>query len=112
MTALRGVLEEFQYAVAKDSRFLYVCQEIPNGSKHMRKNKIDPDITALARCLPVIQGAGHVVPGDLTLSLVIIDVDHEEDAARWLIKAFRYLEQVFTQEDLNSVQILLPAKAV
>lgn len=44
--ALRLGLEEFQTAVADDCRFLYVCREIANGSKHMRKNKIDPVITA------------------------------------------------------------------
>jgi hypothetical protein len=111
-TAQREGLEEFQDAVAKNNRFLYVCREIANGSKHMRKNKIDPDITALARWLPVIQGAGHVVAGDLTLSLVIIDGDHEEDATRWLIQAFGYWEQVFTQENLVSVQNRLPDKVI
>ncbi len=111
-TALREGLEEFQDAVAKDSRFLYVCREIANGSKHMRKNKIDPDITALARWSPVIEGAGHVVPGDFTLGLVIIDGDLEEGAERWLIQAFGYWEQVFTQEDLISVQNRLPDKVI
>jgi hypothetical protein len=110
--ALSEGLEEFQDAVAKDSRFLYVCREIANGSKHMRKNKIDPDITAMARWLPVIQGAGHVVPGDLTLSLVIIDGDNEQDATRWIIQAFGYWEQVFTQESLISVQNRLPDKVI
>ena len=81
-------MEEFQEAIAKDNRFLYACREIANGSTHVRKNKIDPDITAMARWLPVIQGTGHVVPGDLTLSLVIIDGDDEQDATRWIIQAF------------------------
>ena len=56
--ALRAGLESFQEAIASDCRFLYVCREIANGSKHMRKNKVDPDVTALAQWLPVIQGAG------------------------------------------------------
>src|SRR5581483_10232667 len=81
--AVREGLESFQAAVAKDCRFLYVCREIANGSKHMRKNNIDPDITALAQWLPVIQGAGHVKQGDYTLNLIIIDGDQQQDAARW-----------------------------
>ena len=80
-SALRNGLEEFQDAVAKESRHLYVCREIANGSKHMRKNNVDPDVTALARWDRVAQGAGCVQPGDLTMSLVIIDGDHEEDAS-------------------------------
>src|SRR6476660_5275130 len=47
--ALREGLEEFQDAVSKDSLFLDGCLEISNCSKHMRKTKIDPDITAMAR---------------------------------------------------------------
>jgi hypothetical protein len=110
--ALRDGLEEFQNAVADDSRFLYVCREIANGSKHMRKNKIDPDITAVARWDQAIEGAGHVTPGDLMLSLFIVDGEHEEDATRWLIQAFGYWEQLFTQEKLISPQARLPDKII
>jgi hypothetical protein len=110
--ALRDGLEEFQNAVAEDNRFLYVCREIANGSKHMRKNKIDADITAEARWSLAIEGAGHVKPGDLTLNLFIRDGDHEEDANRWLIQAFGYWEQLFSQEKLISVQARLPDKVI
>jgi hypothetical protein len=110
--ALRDGLEEFQDAVVKDSRFLYVCREIANGSKHMRKNKIDPEITAEARWNVAVAGAGHVRPGDVILSLFIVDGDDEHDANRWLIQAFGYWEQVFTQENLVSVQSRLPDKVI
>jgi hypothetical protein len=110
--ALRDGLEEFQNAVANDSRHLYVCREIANGSKHMRKNKIDPEITAEARWSLAIEGAGHVKPGDLILDLFIIDGDHEEDANRWLIQAFGYWEELFTKEKLVSVQARLPDKVI
>jgi hypothetical protein len=109
---MRDGLEEFQDAVAIDSRFLYVCREIANGSKHMRKNKIDPEITAEARWSLAIEGVGHIKSGDLILNLFIIDGDHEQDANRWLIQAFGYWEQVFTQEKLISVQNRLPDKVV
>ena len=110
--ALRDGLEGFQDAIASDSRFLYVCREIANGSKHMRKNKIDPDITAEARWSLAIGGAGHVKPDDLILGLYIRDGDHEEDANRWLIQAFGYWEQVFTQEKLISIQNRLLDKVI
>jgi len=110
--ALRDGLEEFQDAIANDSRFLYVCREIANGSKHMRKNKTDLDITAEARWSLAIEGAGHVKSGDLILGLYIRDGDHEEDANRWLIQAFGYWEQVFSQEKLISVQNRLPDNVI
>jgi hypothetical protein len=110
--ALRDGLEEFQDAVAIENRFLYVCREIANGSKHMRKNKIDPDVTAEARWSLAIEGAGHVSPGDLMLELYIRDGDHEEDANRWFIQAFGYWEEVFTQEKLISAQNRLPDKII
>jgi hypothetical protein len=110
--AMREGLEDFQNAVANENRFLYVCREIANGSKHMRKNKIDPEITAEARWSLAIQGAGHVKPGDLILELFIRDGDHEEDANRWFIQAFGYWEQLFSQEKLISVQARLPDKII
>jgi len=110
--ALRDGLEDFQEAVAKDCRFLYVCREIANGSKHMRKNKVDPDITALAQWLPVIEAVGHVRPGDFALSLTIVDGDHREDATRWFIQAFGYWEELFTKEKLVSGASRLPDKYI
>jgi hypothetical protein len=110
--ALRKGLEKFQDAVAAESRFLYVCREIANGSKHMRKNRVDPDIRAEARWELAIQGAGYIKPGDLILSLYIVDGDHEEDANRWLIQAFGYWEEMFTKEKLVSVQNRLADKII
>lgn len=110
--AMREGLEDFQNAVANENRFLYVCREIANGSKHMRKHKIDPEITAEARWSLAIQGAGHVKPGDLILELFIRDGDHEEDANRWFIQAFGYWEQLFSQEKLITVQARLPDKII
>jgi hypothetical protein len=78
----------------------------------MRKNKIDPEITAEARWSLAIEGAGHVQPGDLILNLFIIDGDHEEDAGRWLNQAFGYWEELFTKEKLISVQARLPDKVI
>jgi len=53
-----------------------------------------------------------VRPGDLILSLFIVDGNHEEDATRWFIQAFGYWEQLFTKENLISVQARLPDKII
>ena len=47
-TGIRKGLEKFQNAVVQDYRALYVCREIANGSKHMRRKKADPDVKAKA----------------------------------------------------------------
>lgn len=109
---LRKGLEKFQESVAKESRHLYACREIANGSKHMRRRRSDPDISAEARWHRAIQGAGHVKPGDLMLSLVIKDGTHEESAERWFIQAFGYWEQLFTKENLIAVSDRLPDKII
>jgi hypothetical protein len=38
-TGIKSGLKRFQDAVAKDCRALYVCREVANGSKHMRRKK-------------------------------------------------------------------------
>jgi hypothetical protein len=49
----------FQKAVARDCRALYICREIANASKHMRRRKSDPKIRALAEWHPVLESVGH-----------------------------------------------------
>lgn len=110
--ALRKGLESFQDAVVCESRYLYVCREIANGSKHMRTNNTDLDVTAEARWHMAIEGAGHVKPGDLVLSLVIVDGEREEDATRWFIQAFGYWEELFTKEKLIAVSDRLSDKTI
>jgi hypothetical protein len=41
-------LSEFQSKVAADCRPLYICREIANASKHMRRKQPDPSIKAVA----------------------------------------------------------------
>ena len=48
-SGIKKGLKRFQEAVAADSRALYVCREIANGSKHMRLAKPDPAIKTLAK---------------------------------------------------------------
>lgn len=110
--ALREGLDSFQEAVARDCRFLYVCREIANGSKHMRKSKLDPDIRAEARWSMAIESGGHVKNGDWILSLFVVDGEHEEPAERWLIQAFGYWEELFTQQKLVAVENRLPDKVI
>jgi hypothetical protein len=54
---LRKGLGVFQDRIAEDCRELYLCREIANGSKHMRTEKRDEKVRALAKWDPVIEGA-------------------------------------------------------
>jgi len=107
-SGLRAGLKRFQEAVAVDSRPLYICREIANGSKHMRNTTIDPNVKAIAQWNPVIEGVGLVKPGDLVLSLTISNGADQRDAARWFIDAFGYWEQLFTNEKLVTSKATLP----
>jgi hypothetical protein len=86
-------LERFQDAVAKDSRPLYICREIANASKHMRKRKSDPTVKAIADWHPAVEAAGHAKVGDLILSLTIVDGDKQQDATYLFIEAAGYWEK-------------------
>jgi hypothetical protein len=87
---IRRGLEKFQEAVAIRERSLYICREIANGSKHMRRTKSAPDIKAKAVWREAIARVGLVVPGDLVLSLEITDGQNTKDALHWFIDAFGY----------------------
>jgi hypothetical protein len=62
---LRVGLERLQSSVAADCRALHVCREIANGSKHMRKTKVDPDVKTIAQWRAAVERVGVVKPGDL-----------------------------------------------
>jgi hypothetical protein len=109
---LRAALVRFQNAVATDSRALYICREIANGSKHMRTDKVDPNVKAVAKWDPVVEGVGLVKPGDLVTSLTIQDGEKTHDAARLFIEAFGYWEQLFTKEKLIIGKTRLPDKII
>jgi hypothetical protein len=78
----------------------------------MRKSKLDPDIRAEARWSMAIESGGHVKNGDWILSLFVVDGEHEEPAERWLIQAFGYWEELFTQQKLVAVENRLPDKVI
>lgn len=105
---LRAALKRFQNAVAQDSRPLHICREIANGSKHMRTDKVDPKVKAVARWDPVVEGVGLVKPGDLVVSLTVLDGEQSHDAARLFIEAFGYWEQLLTKEKLMVGKTRLP----
>ena len=109
---LRAALGRFQNAVARDSRALHICREIANGSKHMRTDKADPNVKAVAKWDPVVEGVGLVKPGDLVMSLTILDGEQTHDAARLFIQAFGYWEYLFTKEKLTIGKTRLPDKFI
>lgn len=109
---IRKGLERFQDAVAAKERALYVCREIANGSKHMRRKKSDPSVEAKAIWRKAIEGAGLVVPGDLLLSLEITDGNETYDAVKWFIDAFGYWEVLFRKHGWISAGDRLPDKII
>ena len=52
------------------------------GSKHMRKNKVDPNIKAQAVWAKAIDGAGFGKPGDLVMSLRVTRI--KKQMLSWL----------------------------
>jgi hypothetical protein len=111
-TGIRRGLEKFQEAVAIRERSLFICREIANGSKHMRRTKSDPDVKAKAVWREAIARVGLVVPGDLVLSLEITDGETTKDAVRWFIDGFGYWENLFRDNGWISTEMRLPDKII
>lgn len=105
-------LERFQDAVAKDCRALHVCREIANASKHMRKKKPDADIKAIVEWHEAIDGAGNAQPGDLVMSLSIVDRAKRQSAVRLFIDALGYWEKLLNEQKLFSKDKVLPQKII
>lgn len=105
-------LEAFQNAVAKESRDLYICREIANGSKHMRTRKRDEKVRATAKWDAVVEGVGLVKAGDLVLSLRVTDGEQEMDAEWCFIQALGYWERLFNDLNLIVGKARLPDKII
>ena len=89
---------------------LRVCREIANGSKHMRKNKVDPNIKAQAVWAKVVDGAGFAKPGDLVMSLRVSHNGKEVDAELAFIEAFGFWEKLMTELGVFTIEARLPDK--
>ena len=111
-TGLRKGLERFQEAVVKDCRALYVCREIANGSKHMRRKKADPDVKAKAEWHQAWERVGVVNVGDYVMSMTITDGNEELDPIKWFIDAFGYWEKLFRTENWIKNEKRLPDKII
>ena len=111
-TGRRVGLGRFQDNVAQQCRALHLCREIANGSKHMRMDKPDTDVKAVAEWHKAIQGAGFAVPGDLVMSLNVMDGDKKEDAGQVFISALGYWENLFTSEKLAEPSAHLHSKII
>jgi hypothetical protein len=86
--------DRFQKAVVKECRPLYICREIANASKHMRRRKSDPTIKAVAQWHPAIENVGHAKAGDLVMTLDIFDGEVQHDAEKLFIDAAGYWEKL------------------
>jgi hypothetical protein len=72
-TGIGSGLARFQDKVADACRPLYICREIANGSKHLRRKKSDPKIQALIDWQPAPADIGEAKAGDMVMNLVIVD---------------------------------------
>jgi hypothetical protein len=104
--------DRFQTAVVNDCRPLYICREIANASKHMRRRKSDPKIKAIAAWHPAVESVGHVKAGDLVMSLTIIDGETQHDAQKLFIDAAGYWENLLRAENLITAENRLPDKII
>jgi hypothetical protein len=109
---LRKGLERFQNAVVGDCRALYVCREIANGSKHMRRKKADPDVKAKAEWHKAWESVGVVNVGDYVMSMTITDGNDTLDPIRWFIDAFSYWERLFREQDWIKAEKRVPDKII
>ena len=109
-TGVRRGLEKFQEAVVLHCDELAVCREIATGSKHMRKNKVDPNIKAQAVWAKAIDGAGFAKPGDLVMSLRVAHKEKEVDAELSFIEAAGYWEKLMTELSVFTREARLPDK--
>lgn len=109
-TGIRRGLEKFQDAVVLHCDELKVCREIANGSKHMRKNKVDPNIRARAVWAKAIVGAGFAKTGDLVMSLRVTHGDKETDAEFAFIEAAGFWEKLMMELNVFTKEARLPDK--
>jgi hypothetical protein len=111
-TGLRRGLEKLQNAIVKDCRALYVCREIANGSKHMKRKKADPDIRAKVEWHKALERVGVVNVGDYVMSMSITDGTEELDPIKWFIEAFGYWEKLFQEQGWIKNEKRVPDKII
>src|SRR5579862_4975317 len=111
-TGMRRGLGKFQNAVVQDCRALYVCREITNGSKHMRRKKSAPDVRAKTEWHKAWEKIGVVNVGDYVMSMTITDGAETLDSIRWFIDAFGYWEKLFQAENWIKEEKRLPDKII
>lgn len=111
-TGLRRGLEKFQEAVVKECRDLYLCREIANASKHMKRKKADPDVKARAEWRTALEKVGVVNVGDCVMELTITDGDRRVDPIFCFIEAFGYWEKLFREQDWIKNEKRVPDKII
>jgi hypothetical protein len=85
---------KFQQAVREKSRAIHICQQIANGSKHMKVDRHpDPDVQAKMQWESEPARAGKMRAGDplatFRQQLVVVDKGEERPAVDVFEEAFR-----------------------
>ena len=109
-TGVRNGLGKFQDAVVLHCDELAVCREIATGSKHMRKDKVDPNIKAQAVWAKSIESVGFVRTGDQVMSLLVTYKEKEVDAQLSFIEAAGYWEKLMLELGVFTREARLPDK--
>jgi hypothetical protein len=109
-TGIKRALEKFQDAVVLHCDELKVCREIANGSKHMRKNKVDKNIKARAVWAKAIDSVGFAKTGDQIMSLRVTHNGKETDAELAFIEAAGFWEELMLELDIFTKDAKLPDK--
>jgi hypothetical protein len=109
-TGIKRGLEKFQDVVVLHCDELKVCREIANGSKHMRKNKVDKNIKARAVWAKAIDSVGFAKTGDQIMSLGVTHNGKETDAELAFIEAAGFWEKLMLELDIFTKDAKLPDK--
>jgi hypothetical protein len=109
-TGIKRGLEKFQDAVVLHCDELKVCREIATSSKHMRKNKVDPNIKAQVVWSKAIEGVGFVKPGDLVMNLRVTHNEKEVDAELAFIEAAGFWEKLMVELNIFKIEKRMPDK--
>jgi hypothetical protein len=111
-TSIKKGFEKFQNATVQDCRALYVCRQIANGSKHMRRKKADLDVKAKAEWHKALEKVGVINVGDYVMSMTITDGAETLDLIRLFIDTFGYWEKLFHEENWITKEKRLPDKII
>jgi hypothetical protein len=90
-------LTRFYDSIASACPELHVCRQIANGSKHMKLDRVDPDVQVQADWLRVVEPHGTLRPGDLMMDLRISMGSKETTAQHLFARVFGFWQQLLSE---------------